>query len=243
MNLHVSLLTGAMVLALGVPAAAHTTEAAPGSVAGRTASATAHVNLRAGPGTRHAVVTVIAEGATLDVKECGPGWCEVDYSGMTGYVWAKYLAAVEAPPAATAAAPPAAPDEWVLKTSSEFELRAGPGTEHDPIGVIPEGTVLAVEECIPGWCQVTLTGYIEIVAAAPQEATSTLEPPAAAETATAKADLHLRAGAGMKHSPIGVIPAGATVEIGKCITGRVWCEVTYGELTGYASRRYLDISS
>lgn len=258
MNFNISLLAGAMAAALSLPAAAHTSpDSAPGSVAGMTAVATAYVRLRAGPGTRHAKVTVIPEGARLEVGECGPGWCEVDYAGKSGYVWAKYLeAAIEAPAAAevepaavsneealAAEQPPAATDKWVLQTSSEFELRAGPGSEHDAIGVIPEGSVLAVEECIPGWCQVTLTGYIEIVAAAaPPRAASTPQPPAAAKTAIAEGDLHLRAGAGMKHRPIDIIPAGATVEIGDCISGRVWCEVTYGERTGYASRRYLDQS-
>jgi uncharacterized protein YraI len=259
MDFRVSLLAGAMALALMSPAAAEMSgESASAGLAGKTASATTYLRLRAGPGTKHAVRTVIPEEARLEVGECGPYWCEVNYAGTTGYAWAKYLeAAMEAPaaaevePAAVSNAQAPAADEpsagtkkWVLQTSSEFELRAGPGMEHEAVGVVPEGTVLAVEKCLPGWCEVTLKGYIEIVAAAaPREASPTQVSPAAAVTATARGDLHLRGGAGMKHSPIGIIPAGATVEIGHCIAGRVWCEVTYGELTGYASRRYLDISS
>jgi uncharacterized protein YraI len=241
------------------PAAAEMSgESASAGLAGKTASPTTYLRLRAGPGTKHAVLTVIPERARLEVGTCGPYWCEVDYAGTTGYAWAKYLeAAMAAPgagevePAAVSNAQTPAPEEqsagkkkWVLQTSSAFELRAGPGMEHEAIGVVPEGTVLAVEECLPGWCEVTLRGYIEIAAtAAPREASPTQVSPAAAVTATAKGDLHLRGGAGLTHSPIGIIPAGATVEIGYCIAGRVWCEVTYGDLTGFASRRYLEVSS
>jgi uncharacterized protein YraI len=27
-----------------------------------------------------------------------------------------------------------------------------------------------------------------------------------------------------------------------CMPGRVWCEVSYGEVTGFASQRFLEIS-
>jgi uncharacterized protein YraI len=290
MNLGMSLLTGAMALALSVPAAAQTTELAPGM----TASATAGVNLRAGPGSRHKRLTVIPEGAAVVIEECVPSWCEVTYDGINGFVYDTYLAA-----------------EWILQTTAVHRLRAGPGMEHAAVAEIPEGAAIAVEKCMPGWCEVTydgMSGFIEIVAATPEETRVTLSRPAAeavvlpmrglvvragpgtghkrvaaipqgasieieectekwcevaygdttgyvwksylgAEGAPATpparaiGDLNLRAGAGMRHAPIAVIPAGATVEIGDCMPNRVWCEVTYGEKTGYASKRYLDFAS
>ena len=259
MNFRDPLLAGATALAMmSPPADAEAAGETAARLAGKTASATTHLRMRAGPGTRHAAFTVIPEGATLEVAECGPFWCEVNYAGRTGYAWAEYLeaemtapAAAEVEPAAVSNAenpaaerPSASTKKWVLQTTSAFKLRAGPGMEHEAIGVVPEGTVLAVETCLPGWCEVTLKGYIEISAtAAPREVSPTQVSPAAAVTATAKGDLHLRGGAGLTHSPIGIIPAGATVEIGYCLAGRVWCEVTYGELTGFASRRYLEVSS
>jgi uncharacterized protein YraI len=259
MNFRVSLLAGAMALAMMSPAAAQTGgESESDQLAGKTASTTTNLRMREGPGIKHAAFTVIPDGATLEVGECGPHWCEVSYAGRTGYAWAGYLEAEMAAPAAADVAPAASSDaeapatdqpsatskKWVLRTETAFKLRAGPGMEHEAIGVVPEGTVLAVEQCLPGWCEVTLRGYIEIDAtAAPRQASPTQVSPAAAVTATAKGDLHLRGGAGLAHSPIGIIPAGATVQIGYCIAGRVWCEVTYGDLTGFASRRYLEVSS
>lgn len=43
------------------------------------AQARSDVNLRAGPGTGHAVVGKVARGGWLDLRECDqtPGWCEV----------------------------------------------------------------------------------------------------------------------------------------------------------------------
>ena len=288
-------LTGAMALALSVPAAAQTTELAPGM----NASATASVNLRAGPGSRHKRLTVIPEGAAVVIEECAPSWCEVAYDGINGFVYAAYLAAEMAA------------DEWILQTTAVHRLRAGPGMEQAAIGEIPEGAAIAVEECMPGWCEVTydgMSGFIEIAAATPEETRASLSRPAAetfvlptrglvvragpgtehkrvaaiprgasveigqcmekwcevaygdttgyawkgylgpqgalaTPSARATGDLNLRAGAGMRHAPIAVIPAGATVEIGDCMANRVWCEVTYGKKSGYASKRYLDLAS
>ncbi len=257
MSSRVSLLAGATALALMSPATETSGETASARLAGKTASATTDLRMREGPGVQHAAFTVIPDGAMLEVVECGPHWCKVDYAGRTGFAWAEYLEAeMEAPAAevepvavlnAQAPAvedPSATASKFVLRTQSEFKLRAGPGMEHEAIGVVPEGTVLAVERCLPGWCEVTLKGFIEIAAtAAPRAASPTQVSPAAAVTATAKGNLHLRGGTGLTHSPIGIIPAGATVEISYCIAGRVWCEVTYGDLTGFASRRFLEVSS
>lgn len=308
MNLRSSLLTGAMVLALSVPAAAQTTT---DLASGMTASVTAGVNLRAGPGTEHDRVTVIPEGAAVVIEACASGWCEVAYDGVNGFIYDDYLAADVA-----------AADEWMLEATREHELRAGPGYDHDLLGMVPEGAAVTVEECMPGWCEVNFngtTGYLEIVEAAPEETTTALASPAVGEGmaqttsdlnlragpgtehnvvavmpegaevemqqcqpgwcevtyagttgyaaeeyldagmgttaaalappateeagARATSDLNLRGGAGMEHSPIGVIPAGASVEIHNCIEGRVWCEVSYGDMTGYASERFLDFAS
>lgn len=229
-----------MALASSLPASAQTTELAPGM----TASVTAGVNLRAGPGSEHERLTVIPEGAAVVIEECVAGWCEVAYDSINGFVYDDY---VDAGMAAGMAAEMAA-DEWILQTTAVHSLRAGPGAEHAAVAEIPEGAAVAVEECMPGWCEVTyegISGFIEIVAATPEETSAALAPPAEAgeNIARTTGDLNLRAGAGMRHDPITVIPAGATVEIRDCMPDRVWCEVTYGEMTGYASKRYLDFTS
>jgi hypothetical protein len=59
----------------------------------------------------------------------------------------------------------------------------------------------------------------------------------AAAPATVTTDLNLRRGPGTSHAVIGILRAGATVEIGDC--NGAWCSVAFGGLRGYASLVYL----
>ena len=56
------------------------------------AFATGDVNLRTGPGTEYARITVIKKGAPLNVLSQGSYWSQVSYSGQTGYISNKYWA-------------------------------------------------------------------------------------------------------------------------------------------------------
>ena len=52
-----------------------------------TAVTTARVNLRAGPGTQHAILATLPVKASLDVLENPPGdWLKVQAAGRTGFV-------------------------------------------------------------------------------------------------------------------------------------------------------------
>jgi SH3-like domain-containing protein len=77
------------------------------------------VNLRAGPSTATATVTVLQPGQPVQTGESDGGWIEVTLpDGTTGWVYARYLASVatvaaaETPPAA--AAPAAKPGKAVV---------------------------------------------------------------------------------------------------------------------------------
>ncbi|KPP85867.1 MAG: Protein of unknown function (DUF1236) [Rhodobacteraceae bacterium HLUCCO07] len=61
-----------------------------------------------------------------------------------------------------------------------------------------------------------------------------------AETsATAFTDLNLRAGPGVSHDIVGVIPASQSVTVDGCLEASNWCRVSYGETNGWASGDYL----
>ncbi|MDO5622868.1 MAG: DUF1236 domain-containing protein [Paracoccus sp. (in: a-proteobacteria)] len=65
---------------------------------------------------------------------------------------------------------------------------------------------------------------------------------ASADTAaTAATDLNLRSGPGVQHDVTGFIKGGDEVSVRGCITEANWCEVTYGEATGWAYGDYLTI--
>jgi len=55
------------------------------------AYATAHVNVRSGPGTQFRVVDVLSRGERVDIEYCRGSWCFVEKSGPDGWVSANYL--------------------------------------------------------------------------------------------------------------------------------------------------------
>lgn len=64
----------------------------------------------------------------------------------------------------------------------------------------------------------------------------------AASQAVVATDLNLRAGPGPNYVIEGVMPAEATVDLIGCIDGGAWCEVTYGDQTGWAYAPYLAVT-
>ena len=71
-------------------------------------------------------------------------------------------------------------------------------------------------------------------------AAMTLSGAAFAQTmANAGTDLNVRSGPGVQHEVVGVIKGGDEVTVQGCIDSANWCEVTYGELSGWAYGDYL----
>lgn len=58
-----------------------------------TASATASVNVRSGPGTGYRVIDVLQRGERVEVEYCRSGWCFIDQGrfGPNGWVSGNYL--------------------------------------------------------------------------------------------------------------------------------------------------------
>jgi uncharacterized protein YraI len=52
---------------------------------------TGDVNLRSGPSTRYAVIDTMPAGATVNVYDCGGGWCQVSWAGVRGFASSRYL--------------------------------------------------------------------------------------------------------------------------------------------------------
>ena len=48
-------------------------------------------NLRKGPGTDTEILTLIPKGTTVEVGDCGNGWCKVSWNGQDGYAIARNL--------------------------------------------------------------------------------------------------------------------------------------------------------
>jgi len=61
----------------------------------------AETNLRAAPGTKSDVVTLMPKGSDIEVGECDAGWCKVKFGDKEGFAIGRNLG--EAPPPATTA--------------------------------------------------------------------------------------------------------------------------------------------
>lgn len=62
---------------------------------GASATATADLNIRSGPGPQYASIGFIASGESAAVEGClqGSKWCRVTYDGVTGWSYSDYLTA------------------------------------------------------------------------------------------------------------------------------------------------------
>lgn len=65
----------------------------PAVASAATGYVTTNLNVRAGPGTQYPAVTVFPAGSRVHVVGCtsGPAWCDVEASGIRGWVSASYL--------------------------------------------------------------------------------------------------------------------------------------------------------
>ena len=94
------------------------------------------VNLRAGPGTGHRLITTIPAGASVEVISC-ERWCELRYGENTGWATANYIEIVTAEettqpePAAANVLPDTtaiANDDGGPLTDDELEVLVAPGS-------------------------------------------------------------------------------------------------------------------
>ena len=119
------------------------------------------LNMRQGPGINYNVVTVLNNGATVNVvtPDDGNGWTYVTSGKNAGWVATKYLSGS----AATTQAPSWRGSAVNCTVKSDANIRRGPGTDFGVLGVVPAGFTVTVHSYANGWSCVTwgdTTGYI-----------------------------------------------------------------------------------
>ncbi|WP_417400002.1 SH3 domain-containing protein [Hominenteromicrobium sp.] len=134
------------------------------------AKLTADVNLRRGAGTNYGVIKVIGTGTTVTVTDASNSqWYKVKLSdGTEGYLFSEYLKVTSgnidsAKPSATPAPTPAPSNGTVqAKTTSDLNVRKGPGTSYGIIKVIDMNvTVTVTEATSSSWYKVKLSDGTE----------------------------------------------------------------------------------
>ena len=134
------------------------------------AKLTADVNLRRGAGTNYGVIKVIGTGTTVTVTDASNSqWYKVKLSdGTEGYLFSEYLKVTSgnidsAKPSATPAPTPAPSNGTVqAKTTSDLNVRKGPGTSYGIIKVIDMNVTVTVTEATnSNWYKVKLSDGTE----------------------------------------------------------------------------------
>ncbi len=177
-----------LALATSVGGITGLTIAAPALAASTTFVANTSVNLRSGPGTSYAIITLIPDGGTMSGNGTPSGsWTPVVYNGKSGYVWSDYVTAQASAAVTTTAAPAPAASTSTAVTTGDVNVRTGPGTSYSIVGVAAEGTTVPVTGTTSGgWTQVVWNGtnrwiytsYLSVTLAAPPASTPTPAPTA-----------------------------------------------------------------
>lgn len=207
------------------------------------------LNMRQGPGINYNVVTVLNNGATVNVvtPDDGNGWTYVTSGKNAGWVATKYLSGS----AATTQAPSWRGSAVNCTVKSDANIRRGPGTDFGVLGVVPAGFTVSVDSYQDGWASVTwgdVSGYIatKLLNGLPAAngGTSTAGNSTSGRyegadvTCTLNSDANLRSGPATSYEVLTAVPAGFTVTVHSYANG--WSCVTWGDTTGYISNSLIN---
>ena len=154
----------------GTSSATPTPTQAPSNDGTVQAKLTADVNLRRGAGTNYGVIKVIGTGTTVTVTDASNSqWYKVKLSdGTEGYLFSEYLKVTSgdinsAKPSATPTPTPAPSNGTVqAKTTSDLNVRKGPGTSYGIIKVIDMNVTVTITEATnSSWYKVKLSDGTE----------------------------------------------------------------------------------
>ena len=135
------------------------------------------LNMRQGPGINYNVVTVLNNGATVNVvtPDDGNGWAYVTsgknagwVATKSGYIATKLLNGLPAANGGTSTASNSTSGRYegadvTCTLNSDANLRSGPATSYEVLTAVPAGFTVTVHSYANGWSCVTwgdTTGYI-----------------------------------------------------------------------------------
>ncbi len=144
------------------PAPASAPAAASG---GQSLQATTSLNVRSGPGTGYSILGGIAPGTSYPVTGSQDGWYSLVYNGQTGWVSGQYVTLAGGGAAPAAAAPAGASTGQMAQPTDRLNVRSGPGTGYNILGVIVPGSAYPVTGSQSGWYSINFNGQTGWVSA------------------------------------------------------------------------------
>lgn len=126
---------------------------------------TPDLNVRTGPSTSYTKIGVVKKGAKLDVVGEEKGWSKIKYNNGTAFVSNDYLKVVSNTPVPTPTPPPKPPADTnsgvvsdkiigVKSATSAVNVRNGPGTNNNSIGVLNYNEKVEVYSESNGWSKI-----------------------------------------------------------------------------------------
>jgi GH25 family lysozyme M1 (1,4-beta-N-acetylmuramidase)/uncharacterized protein YraI len=209
------------------------------------------LNVRSGPGTSFGVVGLLHKDEVVKglANSADGGWAQIlrESDGLTGWSSKQFLTLTSAPPPPPPPPPPPGDAEWYKVNASALNVRAGPGTEYQSIGLLYRNEVVQrLETSADGaWLRVKrnydgLTGwsskqFLEETAAPPPVSEDTYE--WFQVTATT---LNVREGPGTNFKAIGYLTKSETVMQLESTADGSWRRIQRADgFSGWASGQFL----
>lgn len=212
------------------------------------------LNLRAQAKAGSSIYCTIPRLAVIDVLSKGTEWCQITYSGTTGYVMTAFLVFIEAADSSDTEGDSSdeTQDEETTETvtavvtteSGALNLRAEAVSNSQVLTRIPKGTTIVVLQKMDTWtytCYLENYGYVMnsflTFSSSAAETTQTTDS-VSATVSTESGSLNLRDAA--YGNILTTIPQGATVAV--YTKGSAWCYIAYNGVYGYVMTSFLSIS-
>ena len=198
---------------------------------------TTSLNLRSGPGTTYEVRLVMPQGAEVLVGiERVNDFAPVTYNGTSGWAAAQYLTTAD-----TGGNPGDSPVVIGSAVATvDLNLRAGPGTNHQVLRVLPRGaTVQTTDFAAAGYRYVIHEGLSGWVAEQYLGTSVPGEPPYDPNYATATAYVNLRAEPSLRGTVLAVLAAGTRVRLNPEFANG-FRGVEYNGVNGWVYTAYLN---
>lgn len=193
----------------------------------------ANANFRTGPGTNHAIITVVKAGATFTINgQTQNGYASITYNGRSGWV----LASLVVQSGSHAPSPVISGEGW---TTTSVNLRSGPSTSHQVLRVVPTGSKIGTSTTVnSGFRYVNYQGQTGWMSDAYISSTKPGGQGPVPSYQTTTANLNLRAEPSTSAKILLVMPAGSRVTPNGALSNG-FAQVTSNGTTGWASTRYL----
>jgi uncharacterized protein YgiM (DUF1202 family) len=219
-----ALAIGLLIGLLGAPAA---------SAATTQVTATVNVNVRAKPSTSSQVVGGLYRGQTATAVGQVRGWTKIKFSRSTAWVASRYLNRGKDLP------PPSRVGAGAVKiTTTNLNLRTGPGLTYRILRVLPEGTRATTSgKTARGFAEV-LVGRSRGWASMQYLASARTGLPTVIGTRVATADLDIRTSSGANARTIAEVKKGTRLSVtGATQNGRA--QIVYRKAVRWVTAKYL----